>query len=177
MENYQKISTTMQEMMTDRKYFISKTFDQFNMDDLFIPMLIATNDKDETIIVYITYKKIGKKEILKFQEIVESKHVILISKFDLTSQAKKLITNVDNVNIELFLHKHVLFNITKHDLQPKFTLLNTEELKKICEEFQCTVSELPKMSVNDPIARYYYAKTKNVFKIMRRDNIYFRVVI
>lgn len=177
MENYQKISNTIQEMMNDRNYSVTKIFDYkfIDNDALFFPMLIA-NKNNESIIVYITYKKIGKKEIIKFQELIQDNHVILLSKYDLTSQAKKIIMNKD-VNIELFLHKQVIFNIIKHDLQPKFILLTIEELTKLCDEFQCTISELPKMSINDPIARYYNAKTKNVFKIIRPENIYFRVVV
>jgi DNA-directed RNA polymerase I, II, and III subunit RPABC1 len=182
MDNYNKIQNTLVEMVTDREYSIDKIYEYSGEEDYFIPMLISSNSLDKKLIIFITYKKMGKKDVLKFlDQIKESEynHAILISKIELTSQAKKSlqIYEEENIFVEIFLHKQVLFNVTKHCLQPKFSLMKNSEIKKICEELQCSLSDIPKISINDPIARYYNAKSKNVFKIMRRDNIYFRIVI
>jgi DNA-directed RNA polymerase I, II, and III subunit RPABC1 len=179
MDNYQKIYQTTTEMMMDRKLIIEREYPQQSEEDVFSPMMIAGNEENK-IIVYITYKKMGKKEVLKFLENVQESsynHAILITQHVLTSQAKKSLNVFEDVYIEVFLHKEVLFNITKHCLQPKFSLMNVSEIKTLCENLQCSLSDMPKLSINDPIARYYNARTKNVFKILRRENIIFRVVI
>lgn len=179
METYQKICQTMTEMMVDRKLSIDKVYPQQSEDEIYSPMLVASNDTD-SIIIYITYKKMGKKEILKFTENINDSsytHAILVSKNELTPQAKKSLTILPDVFVEIFLHKEVLFNITKHCLQPKFYLMKNSDIKALCEELQCSLSDMPKLSINDPIARYFNAQTKNIFKILRRENITFRVVI
>lgn len=184
MESYQKIKKTITEMMDDRGYTIAREYPYSGDTDaeLFSPMIVGEHS-DATvgkIYTFMAFKKIGKKEIIRFIEIVKSSeysHVILITHDPLTPQAKKLLKSNTPEIIECFLYKEVIFNVTKHILQPKFTLLTASESKTLCESMQKTLMELPKMGITDPIARYYHATSKNVFKIERTNNIYYRVVI
>jgi len=185
MDSYSKIQKTITEMMNDRGYTITREFSNVETGSIANPMCIAEKNSDK-ITTFISYRKIGKKDIEKFidtiSDLLNHHHIILITKDELTSQAKKTLLSM-SVKIETFLFKHVIFNVTRHDLQPEFKLLTSTEIKKICEEMTCTLSDLPKLSISDPIARYFNASTKNVFRVYRPANKYrdasitFRIVI
>ena len=66
-----------------------------------------------------------------------------------------------------------------HILQPKHTLLKSEEVKELLEAYNLSVSQLPKIRAGDP-ALPEGCVSGNVVKIERLEegqvNIYFRVV-
>jgi DNA-directed RNA polymerase subunit H (RpoH/RPB5) len=58
---------------------------------------------------------------------------------------------------------------------------NTEEAKKVIDDFDATKSQLPKLLPTDPVAKYYGMKTGTVCKIVRNsqmtgESIYYRIV-
>ena len=66
-----------------------------------------------------------------------------------------------------------------HILQPKHTKLKPEEVKKLVEKYNISVSQLPKIKQDDPAAPKDCARG-DVLRIERKDedkmNVYFRVV-
>jgi DNA-directed RNA polymerase subunit H (RpoH/RPB5) len=66
-----------------------------------------------------------------------------------------------------------------HILQPKHTKLKPEEVKKLVEKYNVSVSQLPKIKQDDPAAPKDCVRG-DVLKIERKDgekiNTYFRVV-
>ncbi len=166
------IRKTIHEMLIDRKYIDIKEHD--NETDI----IFECFDTNNKILIINNETKIGIKEIQRIQNKIKHLnifHSIIITEKDLTPQAKK---NIDKeINIEFFLYKNLIFNITKHILQPKFRIMETEEINFILKSLNCYLSNLPKISINDPISRYYNAKIKDVFEIKRKDEIYYRLVI
>ena len=67
-----------------------------------------------------------------------------------------------------------------HELQPKHTKLKPEEVKNLSEEYNISVSQLPKIKLDDP-AVPEGCESGNVVKIERKfgneKREYFRVVI
>ncbi len=67
-----------------------------------------------------------------------------------------------------------------HILQPKHTRLKPEEVKKLLEKYNISVSQLPVIRLDDPALPEGCVKG-DVIKIERKDdekiNIYFRVVV
>ncbi|MFH1521427.1 MAG: DNA-directed RNA polymerase subunit RpoH/Rpb5 C-terminal domain-containing protein [archaeon] len=63
-----------------------------------------------------------------------------------------------------------------HILQPKHTKLSQNEVKKLLEEFNIALAQLPKISKKDP-ALPEGCETGDVVKISRVDETYYRVVI
>ncbi len=167
------IRNTIHEMLNDRQYLNIKQFD--NDSDIIFECFDTNNNK---ILIINNETKIGIKEIQRIQNKIKHLnifHSIIITEKDLTPQAKK---NIDKeINIEFFLYKNLIFNITKHILQPKFRIMEIDEINFILKSLNCSLSNLPKISVNDPISRYYNAKIKDVFEIKRKDEIYYRLVI
>lgn len=103
-------------------------------------------------------------------------HIILIGKQSLTSFAEKELAT-DDMDIEFFLEKELIVNITKHAIQPKFELIQEKaQILRIMDELNVTRSEFPRILRSDPISRYFHAKPGNLFKIYRPDTISYRLV-
>ncbi|MBU2589629.1 MAG: DNA-directed RNA polymerase subunit H [Nanoarchaeota archaeon] len=73
-------------------------------------------------------------------------------------------------------------NITKHIFVPKHTKLTEEEKEKILEEYNISLSQLPKISKNDPAIKELEVKKGDLIKIERKSptigkSIFYRVVV
>jgi len=63
-----------------------------------------------------------------------------------------------------------------HILQPKHEKLSSDETKKVLNEHNIALAQLPKISKKDP-ALPEGCETGEVVKISRADGVYYRVVI
>jgi DNA-directed RNA polymerase subunit H (RpoH/RPB5) len=176
---FNKVKNTSLDLFATRKYTITTENDEYDEPTSnSIHLVIAgITPENKSVCVYISFGKTGKEKTTKFLKGVEHDHIILISQEVLTSQAKKCFEEIPHLFTEFFLIKQMVFNILKHSLQPRFTLLKREEIKQLLDTLQCSLSDLPKLSVTDPISRFYNAPIKSVFKIDRKTNVYYRVVI
>lgn len=73
------------------------------------------------------------------------------------------------MHFEYFQLKELIINITKHELVPKHELLPEQDLKKLLERYRVKVSQLPKILITDPVAKYYGLKRGQVVKITRKS--------
>lgn len=73
--------------------------------------------------------------------------------------------------------------VLSHNYNPKFELLGENEASKLLDDLNINSSlELPKMAVNDPIAKLFKAKPNDILKITRKsytagESIFYRVII
>ena len=186
-----KVHKTVIEMLVSRNYKIKydkltdvELLNKYNENNFKLECFNEDKSKKMLSIIYEhnSINKIGLECIkILIEKYIGEKNLnnytnfILILSENLTPKAIKEIADIENIDIEVFLVNEMIFNITKHKLQPRFTLLNSVENKKIIEKFQ---KKIPYIKSSDKISRFYGAKVGDIFKINRNDDsIYYRIVI
>jgi DNA-directed RNA polymerase subunit H (RpoH/RPB5) len=90
----------------------------------------------------------------------------------ITNQAKTEIERIKKDTIFTFFnYNELIFNITKHILQPKFEILNDEEISEELTESGLHLNQLARISILDPIVRYYDVSVGTVFRIIRKTRL------
>jgi DNA-directed RNA polymerase I, II, and III subunit RPABC1 len=93
---------------------------------------------------------------------------IVIYQQNITPSANKVFSAASQrVQIETFQESELLVNITQHQLVPKHTVLAIEEKTKLLETYRLKETQLPRIQMIDPVARYYGLKRGQVVKIVR----------
>ena len=72
------------------------------------------------------------------------------------------------------------FDIFETKLVPKHELINDEEKASLLKEFNIKITQLPRISIDDPVSKRIEAKKGDVVRIFRKDTnstIYYRVVV
>jgi DNA-directed RNA polymerase subunit H (RpoH/RPB5) len=187
------------EMLRERGYTI--------IDDNILSLDMFSHKYDETeSFIYIFNHKINKTDIFFsiFKEIKITKKELTNKMKDITDENdydnylfltsdKQILNYINeiktkyNIDVQIFTIDTLQINILKHELQPKFILLNNEETQAFKDKNKWKDSELPKLQLNDPIPRYYNAQPGQIFKIIRESmvgrnktssqGIYYRIVL
>ncbi|XP_073284998.1 DNA-directed RNA polymerase V subunit 5A-like [Primulina huaijiensis] len=90
--------------------------------------------------------------------------LILVVQSKITSQALKAVELI-SCKVEIFQILDLLINITKHELKPKHQVLTDEEKESLLKKYSIEEKQLPRMSHNDAIARYYGLEKGQVVKV------------
>jgi len=116
---------------------------------------------------------IGIKNMRKFAQDLtqENYHTgIMVTSVNITPAALKIIPAVaDQTRIETFLEADLLVNITQHELVPKHVLLSKEEKAALLQRYRLKDTQLPRIQVGDPVARYLGLRRGQVVKIIRKS--------
>ena len=130
-KNTYNVYKTIIEMLKDRKYSVSKDIDY----EEFIVMYEENNynitdDNDKIhISFYKESKTFSKKDLETMVQNIkelfnEDINIIIILKDKPNAIIEKELVNNLYKNVEIFLFKNLVFNITKHEDMPEFILLN-----------------------------------------------------
>ena len=103
---------------------------------------------------------------------------IILGKFDSNKPIKQIVN--DFKNAEFFFEEEMMEDIPSKVFIPEHVLLDKEEKAELLSVY--TKDSLPKILINDVMARYYNASVGDIFKIIRPSNdsgysIYYRRVI
>lgn len=103
----------------------------------------------------------------------------------LSPPAEKLMNDLDaeaKLRFEYFQFKELLVNITKHQLVPTHEIMPDDEKRKLLDRYKVKESQLPRMLVSDPVAKYYGLRRGQVCKIIRTSEtsgtyVTYRIVV
>ena len=190
-----KVRQTILEMINDRGYSVPEiekiSFEEFVIKYNNKNLDIYINDIENNKKIYVYFhnevknyskndlKNIMQKLINEYQD--SNINLILILREKENSAISKELTKDSYKNVEIFLKKNMIFNITKNEYVPKHILLNNEEEKELLDKYNTTKGKLPKISKTDPIAKSYGMKSDQICKIIRKspevgEYLYYRLV-
>lgn len=193
------VRKTLFEMLIDRGYNNNQQlFDvlKVNFDDIKVPInlnefqLELRNAADtETTLVKFTLVKFEKNqlaELVKYAQTLDNHGtvniIVVLSK--LSSTMLNIGNNMmtDKIFIELWNIIQLKFNPIKSHYVPHHRLLEPKEVESVMKMYNIKQKKLmAKIEKNDPIARYYGARSGQVFEITRMNenvgkSLFYRVV-
>ncbi|KAJ7183170.1 DNA-directed RNA polymerase RPB5 subunit [Mycena filopes] len=181
-----KVNRTIHELVKDRGFQVSE--DEVSMDlntfrDTFASngsvdraqlnfyANARVNPSDLIYIFFAEEKNVGVKSMRKFLGILEEKAIqrgIIVFPSTMTSSARKVITAMAaQYRLEEFSESDLLVNIVHHTLVPRHDVLSPEEKKLLLEKYRLKETQLPRIQLADPVARYYGLRRGQVVKITR----------
>ncbi|KAI0316727.1 DNA-directed RNA polymerase RPB5 subunit [Amylostereum chailletii] len=129
------------------------------------------NPTDQIFVFFTEEKSVGVKTMRKLLNILEEKKIdrgVIILPGSMTSSARKVISAMQSrFRLEEFAEADLLVNITHHKLVPRHEVLTQDEKTLLLERYRLKETQLPRIQIADPIARYYGLRRGQVVKITR----------
>lgn len=130
-------------------------------------------DIGSIFVQFIGDSTIGVKHMRNFvQQLTTDNHHtgILVTNVNISPSALKIIPAVaQHTRVECFVEQDLLVNITHHELVPKHVLLSKEERTALLARYRLKDTQLPRIQVGDPVARYLGLRRGQVVKIIRKS--------
>ncbi|KAJ4303569.1 DNA-directed RNA polymerases II 24 kDa polypeptide (RNA polymerase II subunit 5) [Kalmusia sp. IMI 367209] len=151
-----------------RKYTPPATTKNPNPEPAIGPMWIEFNSEES----------VGMKDLRQFiQHLVTNQYYsgIMVVIKPLSGMAMRALRAASSMGdgpkggVEVFLEQDLKINITKHELVPTHLLLSTEEKQQLLKRYRLKETQLPRIQVTDPVAKYYGLRRGQVVKIIRKS--------
>ena len=132
------------------------------------------SDPDDKIIVFFERaKKVSANTISEYIERVKqakAQRCIIVIKGEMTPSAIKASEALGTfIRVEIFPEFHLYYRLLSHKLVPKHEIVTKEEKEEILKKYKIKASQLPRMSVRDPVAKYFGLQKKDVVRIVRHS--------
>lgn len=126
--------------------------------------------------IYVAFCKnpsVGIADMRSFVQTLNDQHHkvgILIYEKSMTPSANKIVQGVQGqFQIDTFQESDLVVNITHHELVPRHIIMTPEEKKELLQKYKLKETQLPRIQMADPVARYYGLRRGQVVKIIRRS--------
>ncbi|OQE89802.1 hypothetical protein PENNAL_c0013G00540 [Penicillium nalgiovense] len=141
-----------------------------------LPSKANPNPQPDCGTIYVDFcpdsSGVGTKQVRAFNHLVDENNFhtgIFITQTPISPSAVRLLSGVPGRICEHFQEQDLLVNITRHELVPKHVLLSPEEKAKLLERYRLKESQLPRIQISDPVARYLGLRRGQVVKIIRKS--------
>lgn len=133
----------------------------------------ASPDIGTIWVEFLPEHNVGIKQMRAFAQHLSQNNFhtgILVTRVHITPAALKIIPAVaSETKIETFEEQDLLVNITHHELVPKHVLLSKEEKMALLQRYRLKDTQLPRIQVMDPVAKYLGLRRGQVVKIIRKS--------
>ncbi|KAL0224194.1 hypothetical protein P9112_003584 [Eukaryota sp. TZLM1-RC] len=178
-----RVRKTVLQMLNDRGYrvlpedleesiedFRSKFGDTPSREGL--TLLHSHSVTNSQIFVFFpTDDKLGQKAVREYVNKMKGEsveHGIFVVKEGLTPSAKSSLST-QGVRLEAFTEGQLLVNITEHELVPQHIPLSKEEKGTLLQRYKLKENQLPRILIDDPVARHFGLIRGDVVKIIRNS--------
>lgn len=178
----QIVLTNVIKMLVERKAFSNDDIDKITKRVLSISSddhvyeigsgVNRANNKVTYVCKIIPYALTAVAKSYGLTEFIEgnkSVHKIIIVK-DINSKVLSHALTTGNDLVEVFLEKTLMIDLASHVLVPKHVILSNAEVTELLESYIVTKSNMPKILISDPIAKYYNMKVGDICKIIRASD-------
>ena len=124
---------------------------------------------ENKLVSCLSRRKVGMNELKECYLLWEKQHasIRILIYVSITPQAKRLID--DNLPIDLFMSKELMYNVTKHKWVPIHRLSHREHKEKL---------KYPCIRHNDPVVKFYRFPIGSIIEIIRTNgDLYYRRVV
>eukprot|EP00871_Galdieria_phlegrea_P003205 jgi/Galph1/3886/GphlegSOOS_G2525.1 len=182
-----RVRRTLLEMLRDRGYVVLENSSDLEMtreefgrrfqesnysrDSLTMLKQHQSEPSDQIYVFFPSEDRVSVKTLRDYfvrmdQERVYKAIIVVIK--SLSPFAKQGIQKVSpQFQVEVFLEMELLVNITHHELVPKHEVLSTEGKRQLLKRYHLKESQLPRILITDPVARYFGLQKGQVVKITR----------
>lgn len=181
LNNYYKSKNTLLEMLEDRGFNTEISLKNISINefkDLYNKQIInftcskIENPDNKIHVQYI----FGENKSNLIKESIEKINKDILPNnpnniiFIFRSRPSSSILNLLNVNsCEYFFIENLQYNITKHRLVSKHSLLNEEESDQLLNKYNIKSTQLPVILKSDPVIKYYNFPRGGICKIVRES--------
>jgi DNA-directed RNA polymerase subunit H (RpoH/RPB5) len=182
------IFVTICEMLTDRgrttdeaEFALEKSIHRLEGASSHASTFTYDFDSCKTRVIFHLVQKVKVPEVMANRREDEGwQNIVVVREKPVQNLVKGLETS--DRRMQLFTTKELRVNITHHNLVPKHTPMRTDaEISKIMSQFNLrSITQLPIIVFNDPVARYFALCSNEVVHIERASksegtSVYFRV--
>mmetsp|Transcript_27458 Transcript_27458/g.42217 ORF Transcript_27458/g.42217 Transcript_27458/m.42217 type:complete len:229 (-) Transcript_27458:907-1593(-) len=151
--------------------FTAKFGEYPSRESLTILVEKSDDDTNQLFVFFPEDEKVGVKPIKVYTDRMREESVsnaVLVLRVDITAFAKQAVQEMsDSFRIEHFKEAELLVDITDHALVPEHQVLTPSEKQELLKRYKLKDSQLPRIQLNDPVARYFGMKRGTVVKIIR----------
>ena len=160
------------ELDRDKDSFTEKFGEDPRRDALTLQFDLREDPTQHIFVFFPDEEKVGVKTIKEYAKRMKDEQVnraIIVVQQSLTPFARQslLECQAQKFYIEQFQEAELLVNITDHVLVPEHILLSDEQKRVLLDRYKVKETQLPRIQMHDPVARYFGMRRGQVVRIIR----------